>query len=1396
MLRCLSARYKARLIQASLAFFVLCFGLSATYAQAQTRTSTLKSLLSTLSAKRAGNLRASFAYSPAFPTEGQAVQFADASTGSPRSWHWDFGDGRTSGERNPVHVYTASGFRKITLEVADSTTSKKAARTLTILPSASPATFVFSPATPGPGQNVQFADTTTGNPTSWQWNFGDGATSSVKNPRHVFNAQGSYTVSLTAVTSTATKQGAKTVTVANISVLSSSFTYSPALPTVGQTVQFTDTSAGSPTAWSWSFGDGSTSTAQNPSHSYATAGSKTVTLAVTNASGTNSTTRTVTVATALAASFSYAPTSPAVGQTVQFTDTSAGSPTAWSWSFGDGSTSTAQNPSHSYATAGSKTVTLAVTNASGTNGTTRTVTVATALAASFSYAPTSPAVGQTVQFTDTSAGSPTAWSWSFGDGSTSTAQNPSHSYATAGSKTVTLAVTNASGTNSTTRTVTVGVALGASFSYAPTSPAVGQTVQFTDTSAGSPTAWSWSFGDGSTSTAQNPSHSYATAGSKTVTLAVTNASGTNSTTRTVTVATALAASFSYAPTSPAVGQTVQFTDTSAGSPTAWSWSFGDGSTSTAQNPSHSYATAGSKTVTLAVTNASGTNSTTRTVTVGVALGASFSYAPTSPAVGQTVRFTDASTGSPTSWSWTFGDGSTSTAQNPSHSYATAGSKTVTLAVTNASGTNSTTRTVTVGVALGASFTYSPASPADGQAVQFTDTSTGNPTSWSWNFNDETTSTVQNPSHAFTAAGSYSVTLVVSTASTSSSTTRIITVTPRTSLTASFTHSPTSPRVDQLVQFTDTSIGSPAIWSWNFGDGATDIVQNPTHAYSTAGAKTVTLTVTNGSGSNSIVRTVTVSGTTPSDVFELPEDRSIDWSAAGVWSGSVKGIPTYPVGITINTVTPSHQYYCDPTGAVDCTAKLKAAISACPNGSAVYMPPGVYRVSSTVSWTQRSIALRGAGAALTSIKSYASSGDVIGLYGGSSSTSSAITGGLTHGSSTITVSSGSGFSAGDYVRFSEVNDSSVVHDLGSWMTRTIGQINQIQSTSGNQVTLVRPVYYTYNMSQSPTLYKMSPIVGSGVEDLSIEKVTAGNGDGCVHISRGANCWVKNVEVDKADYSHIRLFQSFRCEVRGCYLHHGHSYSSGRAYAVFPTELTSDCLIENNIMYYVRHHVSFEYGTQGNVVGYNYAARLFDDSYPDTDYLTEGINTHGGYPMFNLIEGNICSHIVLDDTWGGSLWMTIFRNHSMRYSEQYSGGNVLYNLNALEIQKYNYYANVIGNVLCRPGDTGVYETASYSTKAVYRFGNKDSSSSNPDPQSKSTAIIHGNYNYPLNSTDWNAVDTHSLPDSFYLREKPAWFGAMAWPAIGPDVSNYVQGIPAKARYDAYVASGKKADLFISN
>jgi PKD repeat protein len=182
-----------------------------------------------------------------------------------------------------------------------------------------------------------------------------------------------------------------------------SFSYSPDLPPAGQAVQFTDTSAGSPTSWQWNFSDGGTSTIQSPSHTFASSGFYTVSMTATGASGSQSMSHTIFVVPALAASFTYSPASPVLGQAVQFTNTSVGYPTACQWDFGDGGISVSYNPIHYFQTAGSYTVTLTLSNASGSASARQTVNITAPdlVVSSLTHSPANPTTADTITFVAT-----------------------------------------------------------------------------------------------------------------------------------------------------------------------------------------------------------------------------------------------------------------------------------------------------------------------------------------------------------------------------------------------------------------------------------------------------------------------------------------------------------------------------------------------------------------------------------------------------------------------------------------------------------------------------------------------------------------------------------------------------------------------------------------------------------------------------------------------------------------------------------------------------------------------------------------------------------------------------------------------------------------------------------
>ena len=308
-----------------------------------------------------------------------AVQFLDTSTNSPSSWVWSFGDGGTSGGPNPVHTYASQGAYTVTLTVTNSAGSNTTSLTnyitvsqVTVAPTAifkATVTSGYEPLT------VQFVDASLNSPNTWVWSFGDGGTSTLQNPTHTYTTPGTYSVTLTATNSAGSNTVSQTgyITV-NAAVPFASFASNVTSGINPLSVQFTDTSNNTPTAWYWTFGDGYTSTLQNPVHTFSS-GSYAVSLGVTNTAGSNTSTMPAYINVSNAASppvssFIADIRSGSAPLTVQFTDTSGNSPNGWQWSFGDGSQSTDQNPTHTYVQSGTYSVSLTAVNSGGHNTTT------------------------------------------------------------------------------------------------------------------------------------------------------------------------------------------------------------------------------------------------------------------------------------------------------------------------------------------------------------------------------------------------------------------------------------------------------------------------------------------------------------------------------------------------------------------------------------------------------------------------------------------------------------------------------------------------------------------------------------------------------------------------------------------------------------------------------------------------------------------------------------------------------------------------------------------------------------------------------------------------------------------------------------------------------------------
>lgn len=300
------------------------------------------------------------------------------------------------------------------------------------------ADFEPSNLSPQVGEVVTFTNLSSGGPElSFLWDFGDGVTSTLDSPTHIYESAGSYTTTLTATDNCGftTHQEFLLVT---CEPPSTEFTWQGA----ELAYTFTNQTSGQlPLDFTWDFGDGITSTEESPVHYYAVPGPFTVTLMAANICGANSYSTIVNAAcSAPQAGFNWETDN----LQVSFTNESSGRfELGFLWDFGDGLTSTLASPVHDYSLPGIYTATLAATDLCGTGNFSDSMPLSCPVPqALFSYQVS----GLLVSFTDLSSGTtPLTFTWDFGDGLTSTEQSPSHLYSSPGNYIVHLTITEACG---------------------------------------------------------------------------------------------------------------------------------------------------------------------------------------------------------------------------------------------------------------------------------------------------------------------------------------------------------------------------------------------------------------------------------------------------------------------------------------------------------------------------------------------------------------------------------------------------------------------------------------------------------------------------------------------------------------------------------------------------------------------------------------------------------------------------------------------------------------------------------------------------------------------------------------------------------------------------------------
>jgi gliding motility-associated-like protein len=868
-----------------------------------------------------------------FPLRAQFNDISTPGSGTNVNWAWSFGNGATSTLQNPLYVYTTSGTYFVSLTVTNSDGCSKTLVKPAYISVSNGVKADFTATNPincKPPENISFQNLSTGPGTlTYQWDFGDGGTSTAFNPSHNYLTAGPFTVTLI---TTSSDGCVDTLIKTNTVQLNNTQTQinAPATGCINEGINFINQSIPVPVSSFWTFGDATTSTQINPTKAYTATGGYNIKVINQYANCVDSATHVITINPKPTAVFTSTDSiSCRAPHTVNFQDQSTGA-LSWSWDFGDGGTSSVQNPSHTYNSLGSYTVRLIVTNNFGCNDTIIKTNFVRLEKPIFNplIVPNEGCRMLNVNFTanSTAVDSIATWFWDFGNGNTSGIRNTSNIF-DSGSYNIKLRIVTVQGCIDSvviTNGVRVGTKPTANFSAAPLNVCAFSNVQFTDLTGGNPDEWSWSFGDGGTSAMQNPLYAYTDTGTFTIRLISYNNKCADTLTRLAYIRSLPPVSrFRYNVNCAVNKRQVQFTDQST-VPTSWLWDFGDGNTSTAANPVHTYASLGTYTVRLTATNGSCSHTSIQIISLVDAQPDFTALKTTVCRENEAVVFNDASTNASSivSYAWNFGDGNNSSQQNPQHTYQNSGVYTVTLTTTDINGcVNIRTRTNYIRV-FGpvAGFTILNNQNCINAPVNFTNNITTdgvNPIAdITWDMgNSVVISSLSNPHrYTYTTSGSFTVTQTVRDRSGCSD---VFTLTPVTILEPKAKFQVDTPSCPGAVlAFTNQSTGGTGAqtYRWVLSDGFTSTATNINHAFAATGLYTAKLVMTEPIGcKDSIQQFIRIdrprASFTVNDSISICQPFEAKFTSTSTFTNSISW--SFGDGITLNGNTAPVNFYVIP-----------------------------------------------------------------------------------------------------------------------------------------------------------------------------------------------------------------------------------------------------------------------------------------------------------------------------------------------------------------------------------------------------------------------------------------------------------------------------------------------------
>jgi hypothetical protein len=356
-------------------------------------------------------------------------------------------------------------------------------------------------------------------------------------------------------------------------------------------------------------------------------------------------------------------------------------------------------------------------------------------------------------------------------------------------------------------------------------------------------------------------------------------------------------------------------------------------------------------------------------------------------------------------------------------------------------------------------------------------------------------------------------------------------------------------------------------------------------------------------------------------------------------------------------------------------------------------------------------------------------------------------------------------------------------------RPITEIKEVASVSGNTITFNSPLHISYRTNHAAQLTRYTG-ASVHVKNAGVEAMTVmGGANGNIRFVAAAYSWAKNIESTQWVDEAFAAVNAFRVEIRDSYIHDAAWPEPGGAgYAISFSDGSSEMLIENNISINACKVMVVRSCGAGSVFGYNYTDDSWD--YTSPAWVEVGINaSHMAGPHHVLFEGNYSFNADSDYTHGNAIYLTFLRNH---LSGQRRSFIDLQNPRGIGLAYGSWWDSFIGNVIGRPGQMigWLYEDpamsgtiANWTDHVIWKLGyDPERWTMQADPQTLSTVIRDGNWDFLTNSVHWhNTPAGYTIPSSLYLNSKPAFFGANVWPWVEP-LTGTTRILPAKARYDA--------------